>query len=569
VAALANPYGYRQFFNGSSLLGSAYVKQEVIELMPLVPQQKLWLGLVVAIIALSLVLNRRKLSLADLLLVLPFIYLSCTARRFVFLAAFVGIPVAIRNFTSYLDHRGWQERCRSRWLAGGVGCWLVLYTVLTLAHILPLETTNFGTGFSYDQTPRGGVDYLDRNRIFGKVFNTPVFGQYILWTSYPHRTVIADARFHGDGRLLQRLDDALFSDDVLDGLYRDYGFEVLLVKSAEISRGGLLKDSSLQFNHPRWALVYWDDTSMVYLRRTEAFAAIIARDEYRVVKPYLTISGFNRQLGTTVDTGGLVRELSDNIRRTGSGLAYLYLGLLHSKGGRYDQALACFTRTRDYGGIRDYMLAETYRNMGDYDNSLRHYRQSLQSAGSSYAYLGLGSEYFRRGDHRKAEDALKKAVAMDGSGERGYVLLEQLYRQRGDEVHAREIAATLARVRMVNRGKQLFGIGIRHYLAKEYDQAVTAFTSSLEYDSGNATTMVNLGFCYLDLGDYGKARDNFEKAVAVDAKQANAYYGLALIDKAQGRREQAAGNFARYIRLMPQGKYSRKAGEELRSLQGK
>ena len=36
---------------------------------------------------------------------------------------------------------------------------------------------------------------------------------------------------------------------------------------------------------PDWALVYWDDVALVYLRRGGSHTAVIERDGYRLVKP--------------------------------------------------------------------------------------------------------------------------------------------------------------------------------------------------------------------------------------------------------------------------------------------
>jgi protein O-mannosyl-transferase len=68
-----------------------------------------------------------------------------------------------------------------------------------------------------------------------------------------------------------------------------------------------------------------------------------------------------------------------------------------------------------------------------------------------------------------------------------------------------------------------------------------------------ATTYSNLGSAYSTLGDYTKARVNFEQALRLNPNQAGACQGLALLAQKQGNLEEAIRYFARSAELQPSG----------------
>ena len=89
-----------------------------------------------------------------------------------------------------------------------------------------------------------------------------------------------------------------------------------------------MSDYDEGFFHPGWALVYWDDISMLFVKRSEEFNTLIARDEYRVIRPDLIVSYFVRNHVTKKNRDSAIRELQRNMAETHSRKAYRLLSVV-------------------------------------------------------------------------------------------------------------------------------------------------------------------------------------------------------------------------------------------------
>ena len=85
--------------------------------------------------------------------------------------------------------------------------------------------------------------------------------------------------------------------------------------------------------------------------------------------------------------------------------------------------------------------------------------------------------------------------------------------------------------------------------AKQWGPAATALQRVLELAPRLPEAHVNMGFAMLGLERPAAARDFFEAAMALNATQANAYYGLALAHEASGDLEVALGAMRTYLHL--------------------
>jgi tetratricopeptide (TPR) repeat protein len=85
--------------------------------------------------------------------------------------------------------------------------------------------------------------------------------------------------------------------------------------------------------------------------------------------------------------------------------------------------------------------------------------------------------------------------------------------------------------------------------ARRFDDALAPLRRVLELSPGLPEAHVNLGFALLGLRQPQAARDAFERAIALRAGQANAYYGLALAQESLGDLELALGAMRSYVHL--------------------
>jgi tetratricopeptide (TPR) repeat protein len=127
--------------------------------------------------------------------------------------------------------------------------------------------------------PDRAVRYLDDNGVAGRMFNTYNLGGYLIWRAWPRRQVFVDGRNVEYGPEFIAEAARWSRPETWERLDARWDFDYALVGNSPGYAAAVL-DSS-----PRWALVFWDDAALVYLKRTPANAALIRRDSYRRLQP--------------------------------------------------------------------------------------------------------------------------------------------------------------------------------------------------------------------------------------------------------------------------------------------
>lgn len=118
--------------------------------------------------------------------------------------------------------------------------------------------------------------------------------------------------------------------------------------------------------------------------------------------------------------------------------------------------------------------------------------------------------------------------------------------------------------------QQRFGQAVVMLHAKRYDEAVTALHRVLELAPRLPEAHVNMGYALIGLAQHDAARGFFEAAVALQPRQANAYYGLALVAEQQQDWEAALGAMRTYLHFAPVGDpYAARARAALWEWEGK
>ncbi|MEW5765339.1 MAG: hypothetical protein ACOYXN_01625 [Acidobacteriota bacterium] len=144
-----------------------------------------------------------------------------------------------------------------------------------------------------EKYPVQEVKFLNQHGVTGNLFNEYVAGGYLDWAIAPRCRIFMDGRYYPFAADLQAYWKA---HNTLAG-YRDflarYPFEVILyphpgflLKERAGVRGSPLRGpTALLFPQEEWALVHFGNYGMVLLKRIPRFEALIARFEYRVLRP--------------------------------------------------------------------------------------------------------------------------------------------------------------------------------------------------------------------------------------------------------------------------------------------
>ncbi len=97
--------------------------------------------------------------------------------------------------------------------------------------------------------------------------------------------------------------------------------------------------------------------------------------------------------------------------------------------------------------------------------------------------------------------------------------------------------------------RQLFELAVERMQRREYQAALQLWHRILLQNPEIPEVKVNMGFALFELDQFGAARDFFDSAVEQNPYQANAYYGLALVNEQAGDLESAMGAMRSYIHL--------------------
>ena len=145
--------------------------------------------------------------------------------------------------------------------------------------------------------PVGACQFVETNHLQGRLYNSYEFGGYIEWALGAALPVLMDGRYIFHRMLAEHrsLNDRLY-DDPSDRMWTSYidheNFEMAITNYGDFEiPWDPLKSSTplslmeVKFPSEMWALVYWDDTALLYLKRLPQYNKVIEEYEYRALLP--------------------------------------------------------------------------------------------------------------------------------------------------------------------------------------------------------------------------------------------------------------------------------------------
>jgi tetratricopeptide (TPR) repeat protein len=428
LASLVNPY-FVQVYRVPVLLASYKLYHaNIYEWFPpvfTIRYAHYWFMLFLTVAVCLVTPRRLKVSLA--LLVALAGYLSVKYVRFFDLAAIV-FAAALAQQLPHLRSSANRRFAGSR--AGRVRdrMYLVLRAAVTGA-IASLVVLHVWT-FPYRHTlsvrektlPVGAVRFIKEFRLPQNLFNMYHWGGYLEWTLFPEYRVFIDGRGEVFGeKVFAEYGNALMGQPGWEATLDAYRVETALLSYAQIHPFARTETrlQELLFESPQWALVYWDDLALVFVRRTEANRELIARQEGRAVNPLRYdwirgLAGDKAKLGSAADA--LRRKIQ---AMPDSSLARVLLGQVLIELGersearqqlmaalkinpRSDTALSFLTIM----AIEDGNAREAFRYLG--------MRRRLGATDKFY-YNHKGAAYLLENNYRAALRYFNKALAIDPS----------------------------------------------------------------------------------------------------------------------------------------------------------
>jgi tetratricopeptide (TPR) repeat protein len=382
--------------------------------------------------ALGMILNRRNFRLFHLLQWAAFFYFAFYAVRYlpVFVAATMGFTLVNWNEVFSLLPGLKLKSSSFKYLREAV--FVLCCLLVTAGGVYSFSRSNAHgqlLGLKKDAFPVRGVEFVKANFSGLKILNDFYDGGYLLWHRIP--TFI-------DGRLAPFQDVLPDYLSIIKGdslLLKKYGVELALLRyprSGKSQSGRLHRYLSAS---PEWALVYWDDVCLVFVKREAAGRETIAANEYRHLNPLFP--------DETVPLPDFLGELERKYREDSTSMT-LYLAAFNYFYRRDINTAEQFVRQ----GLALYQgdaslhnnLGNVHLTKGDRNRAIAEYSRAIKlDRNFSEPYCNLGYIYEREGDHQKAEKYYQKVLAeIDPLNVWAYNRMGLMLAGRGEYERARE-----------------------------------------------------------------------------------------------------------------------------------
>jgi O-antigen ligase/Tfp pilus assembly protein PilF len=99
-------------------------------------------------------------------------------------------------------------------------------------------------------------------------------------------------------------------------------------------------------------------------------------------------------------------------------------------------------------------------------------------------------------------------------------------------------------------GKVLFNLGVNYYILHMYGEAEQIFKESKKYYN-DKSIYGNLGLCYMEMGDYKRAEEEFKYAIYLDPRFTQAYSDLGLLYFEKGNFDESIEQWKKILEIEP------------------
>ncbi len=248
---------------------------DISEFRPLTDaENRLLLTIAFAFIFIIL-MSFRRAPLSLLLTGSVFIIPGIMARRMSYYAFLVNIPIPVLFIDSVISKiKGIKIPASIH-----VGLCILWSGIILYLKISgdPYHYAGFGTRNIY--YPEGHVKFLKTNKLKVNLFNTVNIGGGIIFAGYPEVRAFVDTRIQLNEGTLKEIKDSMQNPLSFKAFLEKYNINAILAEN----RTGLITNNLISTEE--WGLVYWDDYSMLLLKRKSEFQDFIREHEIKIINP--------------------------------------------------------------------------------------------------------------------------------------------------------------------------------------------------------------------------------------------------------------------------------------------
>jgi tetratricopeptide (TPR) repeat protein len=466
-----NPYGFgltmdsfKAFVEPASNAFDFFIWKTIIEFQPLlspgfsrepfVIYGLIWIGFS----GVGLLLNFKKARLSEWLLYALFVWQAFQATRYMWFLVWLSFPFTAVNWQGATDtlNSKFNPSARLRAKIQNAKCKVpgnVLFTLLILLILVGAALyqrtgqhlwQRMKLGWRPRMNSERGSQFLKQHRGQGNVFNDFDIGGYLLWQQIP---------VFSDGRIAPYMKTQALQDQ-----FKIYAGQLQLLDKYQIDWIILpysLTGQVAQFemfnkyliDSKNWALVFWDDACLIYVRNTGKYKDLIQRygaivnpalpdlslppeiflremeakvkEDTTARMPYVLAGNyyFNRNLPEQAEKQFLTALQKD----PANGILYNNLGNVYLRQGKTDQAIKTYKLAVKY----DVNLGLTYCNWGYVLETKGQIKEAEKlyitatkvSIGDAWPYNRLGIIEAKRGNRYKALEYWRKGAVLDPNSE--------------------------------------------------------------------------------------------------------------------------------------------------------
>lgn len=268
LVSLLNPYGYRVLtvpFELTSIINSGVLHND--EWRKPSPFTLPFYYLCVLFAFAIALINFRRLSIVHFLLMAFFAYISMKYIRNTGMFCWF-LPLFVAPYVKDLSQ---QYKLQVQIAAAVTFISLIYLTTIAF----PFER---GIGIA-SYFPRQISTFTKERNLQGNMLNSYAFGGYLIWSLYPERKIFIDGRNEVYLPLLQKIAKSKADSRLWNRLLNEYQIDYALLnyiddleKVTYMNPNGqpfviYMPFTETHFPRNRWALIFWDDTGMVLVRR--------------------------------------------------------------------------------------------------------------------------------------------------------------------------------------------------------------------------------------------------------------------------------------------------------------
>ncbi|MBN8661689.1 MAG: tetratricopeptide repeat protein [Candidatus Obscuribacter phosphatis] len=209
----------------------------------------------------------------------------------------------------------------------------------------------------------------------------------------------------------------------------------------------------------------------------------------------------------------------------------------------FDQALDLFTRQNDTEQAIERLEEALYLNPA-YEDAFEALGVILSKHENTEGYID------------KAISVMEKLVALNPDSIMAHANLSVFYLEKGDKEKAEEEKATSMSIRMREAAKLAMQEKKekedKEALIKESQERIKMFLQVLEIDTEDLFANQGLGNCYNILGEFEKAEEYLQKAIAIKPNHTQCYEDLAAALAGQGKIKEAVSAYQKGIEVAAQ-----------------